>query len=67
VRDRWAADLAAALRHGDGAYVNFLGDEGPARVRAAYPGGTFDRLATIKRRYDPDNLFRINHNIAPGG
>ena len=48
-----------------GAYVNFLGDEGEARVRAAYPGATWDRLAPIKRRYDPDNLFRLNQNIPP--
>lgn len=65
VRDRWAADLAAALRTGDRAYVNFLGDEGEDGVRAAYPGATFDRLGAIKRRYDPDNLFRVNHNIPP--
>ena len=41
-----------------GAYVNFLEDEGPERVRAAYPGATWDRLREIKRRYDPTNLFR---------
>jgi Berberine and berberine like len=45
--------------------VGFLGDEGPARVREAYPGSTWDRLAAIKRRYDPANLFRRNHNIPP--
>ena len=48
-----------------GAYVNFLGDEGEAGVRAAYPGATWDRLREIKRRYDPDNLFRLNQNIPP--
>jgi FAD/FMN-containing dehydrogenase len=47
-----------------GAYVNFLVDE-PERVRAAYPGATYDRLARIKARYDPDNLFRMNQNIPP--
>lgn len=68
VRQRWVDDLAAALRQGDaGAYVNFLADEGPERVRAAYPGATFDRLAAIKRRYDPENLFRRNQNIPPAG
>jgi FAD/FMN-containing dehydrogenase len=46
-----------------GAYVNFLGDEGDARVREAYPGPTWDRLAAVKRRYDPTNLFRLNQNI----
>jgi FAD/FMN-containing dehydrogenase len=51
VRETWVADFAAALRQGDGgAYVNFLGDEGEARIRAAYPGTTWDRLAAIKRR-----------------
>jgi FAD/FMN-containing dehydrogenase len=49
----------------DGAYVGFVGDEGEARVRAAYPGATWDRLAAIKARSDPTNLFRRNHNIPP--
>jgi hypothetical protein len=67
-KERWVTDLAAALRQDDaGAYVNFLGDEGPARVRAAYPGSTWDRLAEIKRRYDPENLFRRNQNVPPAG
>ena len=48
------------------AYVNFLADEGPERVRAAYPGATWERLVDVKRRYDPANLFRVNQNIAPG-
>jgi len=66
VRDRWAADFAAELRPRTGAaYVNFTGDEGEARVRDAYPGATWDRLAAIKRRYDPGNLFRLNQNIPP--
>ena len=66
VRQAWVADFAAALRQGDaGAYVNFLGDEGEARVRDAYPGPTWDRLVEIKRRYDPTNLFRLNQNIPP--
>ncbi len=66
VREEWVSDFAAALRQGDaGAYVNFLSDEGEARIRAAYPGSTWDRLAAIKRRYDPTNLFRLNQNIPP--
>jgi FAD binding domain/Berberine and berberine like len=65
-RQVWADDFAAALRQDDhGAYVNFLADEGEARVRAAYPGATWDRLVEIKRRYDPTNLFRHNQNIPP--
>jgi hypothetical protein len=66
VYEPWVSTLAAALRQGDGgAYVNFLGNEGEARVRAAYPGATWERLAAIKARYDPTNLFRLNHNIPP--
>jgi FAD/FMN-containing dehydrogenase len=58
--------FAAALDQGDdGAYVNFLLDEGEARVRAAYPGATWDRLRAIKAEYDPGNLFRLNQNIPP--
>ena len=65
-REQWVTELTAALHQGyDGAYVNFLDAEGPARVRAAYPGATWDRLVAIKRRYDPDNLFRLNQNIPP--
>ncbi|MGQ0600947.1 MAG: FAD-binding oxidoreductase [Anaerolineales bacterium] len=66
VREAWVSSFAAALRQGDGgAYVNFLGDEGEARIREAYPGTTWDRLRAIKRRYDPTNLFRLNQNIPP--
>jgi FAD/FMN-containing dehydrogenase len=65
--DAWADGFAAALRQGaPGVYVNFLSDEGPERVREAYPGATWDRLVEVKRRYDPDNLFRLNQNIPPG-
>jgi len=48
-----------------GAYVNFLGDEGNTRIRAAYGESTYDRLASLKRTYDPENLFRRNQNIPP--
>jgi FAD/FMN-containing dehydrogenase len=66
VYEPWVTGFAAALRQGDsGAYVNFLADEGEARVRAAYPGSTWDRLRAIKARYDPTNLFRLNQNIPP--
>jgi FAD/FMN-containing dehydrogenase len=62
--EAWVTDFAAALQQTDrGLYVNFLGDEGETRVRAAYPGPTWDRLASIKARYDPTNLFRLNQNI----
>jgi FAD/FMN-containing dehydrogenase len=66
VRQAWVDAFSAALLQGDtGAYVNFLGDEGPERVRDAYPGATWDRLVAVKRRYDPGNLFRRNQNIPP--
>jgi FAD/FMN-containing dehydrogenase len=62
----WVNDFAATLRQGDGrAYVGFLGDEGDGRIREAYPGKTLQRLAEIKGRYDPTNLFRLNQNISP--
>jgi FAD/FMN-containing dehydrogenase len=46
--------------------VNFLVDEGEERVRAAYPGATWDRLRAVKAAYDPANLFRLNQNVPPG-
>jgi hypothetical protein len=46
-------------------YVNFLGDEGQERVRDAYGANKYDRLKALKRKYDPDNFFRINQNIPP--
>jgi FAD/FMN-containing dehydrogenase len=64
----WVDGLAGALDQGDeSAYVGFLGDEGEARVRAAYPGPTWDRLAAVKAQYDPTNLFRLNQNVPPAG
>jgi FAD/FMN-containing dehydrogenase len=66
MHEAWVTGLTAALRQGDpGVYVGFLGDEGQARVREAYPGSTWDRLVVIKARYDPTNLFRLNQNIPP--
>ena len=66
VHEDWVSGFAAALCQGDGGvYVNFVGEEGEARVREAYPGSTWDRLAAIKGRYDPTNHFRLNQNVPP--
>jgi FAD/FMN-containing dehydrogenase len=62
----WNRSLFAALEPASsGVYVNFLEDEGADRIRQAYPGGTYERLAEVKRRYDPSNVFRRNQNIRP--
>ena len=64
--EAWAASVIASLADGTPpAYVGFLGDEGEEGVRRAYPPATLARLAEVKRRYDPDNLFRLNLNVAP--
>jgi len=66
VRAAWVDDFRSALQQGTpAAYVNFLGDEGEARVREAYPASTWDRLAAIKSQYDPTNLFSRNQNVPP--
>lgn len=64
---RWTKDYWSALHpySAGGAYVNFMMDEGRDRVRATYRDN-YDRLAAIKARYDPGNLFRVNQNIKPG-
>jgi FAD/FMN-containing dehydrogenase len=65
---QWTTELWKTLQpKDDAAYVGFLGDDGPARMHAAYPGSTWDRLAAIKATYDPTNLFRLNHNVPPTG
>lgn len=61
-----ARTCAALLApHARGAYVNALGEEGPAAVRRAYPLAKLARLTAVKDRYDPENIFRLNHNIPP--
>ncbi|MEV4575467.1 FAD-binding oxidoreductase [Nonomuraea jabiensis] len=51
--------------HVSGAYANFLASATEEDVAAVYPAGTYERLAAVKRQYDPGNLFAHNHNIRP--
>jgi FAD/FMN-containing dehydrogenase len=60
--ESYLADLGG---RGAAAYVNFVGEEDGSRVRDAYPAPTYRRLAELKCRFDPDNLFRGNQNIRP--
>ena len=63
----WTRDTFAAMRphFGTGRWLNYLGDDqAEDAIRAAY-GPNYDRLIDVKRRYDPDNVFHLNHNIAP--
>ncbi len=63
---KWVRDYSAAMAPYSeaGGYVNFLSEDDQPRIQANYPGH-YDRLVTIKRKYDPDNLFRLNQNIKP--
>ncbi|SEP30322.1 FAD-binding oxidoreductase [Trujillonella endophytica] len=49
-----------------GTYLNFIGDEGQGRIRAAFGESNYARLREVKRRFDPENVFRGNQNISPG-
>jgi hypothetical protein len=62
----WVRGLYAALEpYQFGVYVNFLMDEGPERVKEAYGEAKYRRLVALKDRLDPQNVFRMNQNIAP--
>jgi Berberine and berberine like len=62
----WAKGLWSALEpHHTSVYVNFLMEEGEERIRQAYGAEKYERLKALKRRYDPDNLFRLNQNVPP--
>jgi FAD/FMN-containing dehydrogenase len=65
---QWARDYWQELHptSAGGAYINFMMAEGEDRIRASYRGN-YERLAEVKRRYDPDNVFHVNQNIAPAG
>jgi FAD/FMN-containing dehydrogenase len=64
---RWTRDVRADVHPwASGAvYLNFIGDEGTERVVAGLGQDNYDRLAGIKARYDPDNVFHLNHNVVP--
>jgi FAD/FMN-containing dehydrogenase len=64
---RWVRNFATELRPlSTGAvWLNWVGDEGDARIRAAFGDQGYCRLQTVKAAYDPDNLFRSNHNVRP--
>jgi FAD/FMN-containing dehydrogenase len=69
-KQAWMEELSTAIQEASGAtsscaYVNFVNDEGPERVHDIYPDATYRRLAEVKRRYDPTNLFRLNQNVPP--
>ena len=63
---KWAKDYWAALHpySSGGAYVNFMMEEGQDRVKATYREN-YERLAAVKRKFDPENLFRVNQNVKP--
>lgn len=62
----WARETTAAMKPytNGGTYLNFIGDEGHERVRAAFGDG-YERLTQVKARYDPDNFFHLDKNIRP--
>jgi FAD/FMN-containing dehydrogenase len=63
---QWVRNFWTALEpYHTSVYVNFLMEEGEERIRQAYGARKYDRLKALKRRYDPDNLFRLNQNIRP--
>jgi FAD/FMN-containing dehydrogenase len=65
---RWAHDVRADLTpwSSGAVYLNFIGDEGDRRIVAGLGADNYKRLAGVKSEYDPDNVFRRNHNIQPG-
>ncbi len=66
--ERWAHDVCADMRpwSAETVYLNFIGDEGHARVAGSFGAENYARLAAVKAEYDPDNVFHLNQNILPG-
>ena len=62
----WVRDYydATAPHSEEGGYINFMAGDDQGRIQANYRGN-YDRLVEVKRKYDPDNLFHVNQNIAP--
>ncbi|WP_413451193.1 FAD-binding oxidoreductase [Georgenia phoenicis] len=65
VAEEWADATAGALGLPGAGYVNFMSATGAEDVAAAYPGAVLERLRRVKRHYDPENVFRFNHNVVP--
>jgi FAD/FMN-containing dehydrogenase len=65
----WARNFRRDIAHyaSGGVYLNFIGNEGPERVRAAFGEEKYRRLAAVKAEWDPQNIFRGNQNIRPAG
>jgi hypothetical protein len=62
----WVRNFWSALQpYHTSVYVNFLMEEGEERIRQAYGAKKYERLTMLKRKYDPDNFFRLNQNIPP--
>lgn len=62
----WAQSISNAIRrYASGVYVNFLGEEGEDRAKAAYGHAKYEKLVALKDRYDPTNFFRLNQNKKP--
>jgi FAD/FMN-containing dehydrogenase len=66
---QWARDVRADMKpwSSGAVYLNFIGDEGEERIVAGVGQDNYPRLAAVKAEYDPDNVFRLNHNIKPAG
>jgi FAD/FMN-containing dehydrogenase len=64
---RWARNVCADVRawSGGSVYLNFIGDEGDDRILAGLGADNYARLAAVKAKYDPNNVFHLNHNIRP--
>ncbi len=63
----WTREFFDAMRPytANASYLNYIGEEGRAGLTASYGAGKLARLAALKNKYDPANLFRMNQNIAP--